>query len=278
MERNIKKYIEIIFGMMLIAFSFNLFIYPLKIVIGGTNGIAVLVNEITSLDTSLFVTLFYIATFILNLIVFGIKDTKKLILGSVLYPIFVKLFANVTTYIPLDYTNKLLIYLVASITIGVGNGLVYKEGFITGGTDVIKKIMNQKLKMPMGTCVFIMDALIVLSGGYIFGINSVLYAIIILFISSKATDMMMLGVSTKKMFYIMTKSPNEVRKYVKDNLNCGITEIDAIGGYTEDKYHVLMCVISTKDYMKLKKGINAIDENAFFVVTDSYHMHYHEEG
>ena len=120
MERNIKKYIEIIFGMMLIAFSFNLFIYPLKIVIGGTNGIAVLVNEITDLDTSLFVTLFYIATFILNLIVFGIKDTKKLILGSVLYPIFVKLFANVTTYIPLDYTNKLLIYLVASITIGVG--------------------------------------------------------------------------------------------------------------------------------------------------------------
>ena len=54
MERNIKKYIEIIFGMMLIAFSFNLFIYPLKIVIGGTNGIAVLVNEITDLDTSLY--------------------------------------------------------------------------------------------------------------------------------------------------------------------------------------------------------------------------------
>ena len=103
------------------------------------------------------------------------------------------------------------------------------------------------------------------------------YAIIILYISSKVVDKIMLGVSNKKMFYIFTSKPEEIKLSVKNELKCGITEIEAIGGYEGKKENILMCVISTRDYIKLKDLINKIDEKAFFIVTDSYHLYYNEK-
>lgn len=272
--RSIVKYLNLILGILLASVSFNLFIIPLNLVVGGTNGLAVLVNKIFGMDANLFIQLFYLFVLVLSIVFLGLKDTKNAIIGTILYPIFIEFTSNLTSIIQLDYSNKLLMCFVASVLMGVGNGLIYKEGLICGGTDVIKKILNVKKKFPMSKSAFIIDTLIVALGGFIFGLKSVLYAIIVIYISSKITDVVMLGISSKKLFYIMTKEPDKVRNYIKNNLKCGITEIDGVGGFTNNKYHVLMCAISTREYIKLEREINEIDESAFFIITDIYHMHY----
>lgn len=274
MVHKIRKYFELIVGMFIIALAFNLFINPLKVAVGGTNGLAIIINEVFGINTTLFIKIFYFASLLLNLIVFGVDETKKVLLGSIVYPLLVGLLDNVTSYIVLDYSNKLLMYLVSAVLLGVGNGLVYKNGYLTGGTDVIKKIINEKMKIPMGTAVFIFDGVVVLLGGIIFGLESVLYAIIILYISSKITDRVILGISKEKMFYIMTQKPDEVRSCIIKELASGVTELDAVGGYTDNKNHILMCVIPTKNYLKLERKVTEIDKDAFFLITDSYHMYH----
>lgn len=274
MERkNIKVYIKVVLGLVLSALSFDLFLSPIKIVVGGTNGLSILVGEILNISPSTLLTIFYILMIFVNLIFYGINDTKKLLFCSLLYPTFVKLFECLPNIIVLDYSNKLLHYLIFAIIYGVGCGLTFKEGFLGGGLDVVKKIISDKLKMPMGKAIFIVDAILVISGGFIFGLKSIMYAIIILYISSNVTDRIILGVSNKKMFYIMTKKPESVRKCIQDTLHSGITQIEAVGGYKDTKYHVLMTVISTHDYVKLKKYINEIDERAFYIITDSYYTY-----
>lgn len=273
-RKKLYKYIEIILGMIIIAIAFDLFINPLKIAVGGTNGLAVVISAIFDINASTFILAFYAFALILNLIIFKVKGTKSVVLGSIAYPIFVKIFSDITTYISLDYSNKLLMYLFAAVLLGLGNGLVYKHGYICGGMDVIKKILNEKIKISMGTATLIIDGIIVLSGGFIFGLESILYAIIIVYISSKITDKVILGISNEKMFYIMTDKPDEVRKCITFELKCGITELEGIGGYTNSKNHILMVVISTRDYIKLEKKVNEIDEFAFFLITDSYHMYH----
>lgn len=272
---KLKKYFYATLGVALTALSFGLFINPLKIVVGGTTGLAIIIEAIFKIDTSLFITIFYIAMLLVNTLFYGINETKKLLFCSILYPLCVSLFTKLPLLIEFDYTDKLLCYLTAAIIYGIGTGLIFKNGFVGGGVDVIKKIISDKIKMPLGKATFIIDSILIISGGFIFGINSVLYAIIILYISSKVIDRIMLGISGKKMFYIMTKHPNDVRKCIKDELKCGITEIDAIGAYTTDKHHVLMTVISTHDYVKLKNRITEIDNKAFFIITDSYHVYHH---
>ena len=275
MERkSFKKYFKVILGLILSSLSFDLFLSPIKIVVGGTNGLSILAGEILNIKPSTLLIIFYILMILINLIFYGFKETKKLLFCSILYPTFVKLFECMPNIIVLDYSNKLLHYFIFAVVYGIGCGLTFKEGFLSGGLDVIKKIISDKLKIPMGKAIFIVDGILIISGGFIFGLNSVLYAIIILYISSNVTDRIILGISNKKMLYIMTKKPEEVRACIK-KLHSGVTQIEAIGGYKSSRYHVLMTVISTHDYMKLKKYINEIDEHAFYIVTDSYYTYYH---
>jgi len=274
-KNTIIKYIEITLGLIAFAVEFNLFISPLNMVVGGSSGLAIIFKRLLNIDTSLFITIFYIAMVLLNLLIYGFKDTRKLILGSILYPIAINVFAFLPNLIVLDYSNKLLFCICAGICSGIGGGLTYKNNFFTGGTDIPKKIMSDKLKIPMSTAIKIFDGILIILGGFIFGLTNILYAIIILYVSSKTVDRIMLGISNKKMFYIMTNHGEEIRECIKNELKCGITEIDAIGGYQNKKNNILMCVISTRDYFKFKKRISEIDKDAFFIITDSYHVYYH---
>ena len=274
MERkNIKVYIRVVLGIVLLAFSFDLFLAPIKIVVGGTNGLSILVGEILNISPSSLLTFFYLLMIFVNFIFYGLNDTKKLLFCSLLYPIFVNVFECLPNIIVLNYSNKLLHYLMFGILYGIGCGLTFREGYLGGGLDVLKKIISDKLKIPMGKAIFMVDAVLIISGGFIFGLKSIMYAIIILYISSNVTDRIILGVSNKKMFYIMTKKPESVRKCIQDELHAGITQIEAVGGYKDTKYHVLMTVISTHDYVKLKKYINEIDKHAFYIITDSYYTY-----
>ena len=149
----------------------------------------------------------------------------------------------------------------------------YVAFFITLAIGIVFGTIGWKLKIPMATTVFILDALIVSIGGLIFGLKSVLYAIIILYISSVIIDKIILGISNQKMFYIMTSNPEKVKKVILKEFKTGCTEIGALGGYTKEKHHVLMTVIPTINYIKLKNKISDIDSKAFFIITDSYYTY-----
>ena len=246
-------------------------------VIGGSFAMAL--NEagykqVFGIDQSLFIAVFFIAMIIVNYFVFGKNDTVKLLYCSVMYPILIKVFENIPYYIHLNYNDKFILLIFAGIIYGIGNGLIFKNGFLCGGTDIPKKIMSTKLKIQMGKCILIFDGIIIAFGAFVFGIRSALYAIIIIYIASTISDKIMLGISNRKMFYIMTSKPEEVRECIKNEFKRGITEIDVIGGYDEKKHHMLMCAIYTKDYLKLKKRITEIDDKSFFIIMDAYYTYH----
>ena len=99
-----------------------------------------------------------------------------------------------------------------------------------------------------------------------------MYAIIVLYIISILTDKVLLGISSSKAFYIITSKPNEISDYVINELSHSVTVIDAKGGYSKQKNPILFTVVPTKEYYKLKAGINEIDKNAFFTAVDAYEV------
>ena len=155
---------------------------------------------------------------------------------------------------------------------GFGAGLVFKAGFTTGGTDIVNQIISKYFKTSLGKSMLFSDGLIVLCSGLFFGINSMLYSIIILYIISLMSDRVVLGTSDNKIFYIVTKKDEEVKEFILKYLNHGVTIFKGKGGYSKNNENVLMAVLPTKDYYRLKEGINEIDKDAFFIVTDSYEV------
>ena len=99
-----------------------------------------------------------------------------------------------------------------------------------------------------------------------------MYSIIVIYLSSYISDRVILGVSDNKAFYIITEEETKIKEYVINCLNHSVTIFNAKGGYKKEKQTVLLCVLPTRDYYRLKEGIHEIDPDAFFVVTDAYEV------
>ncbi len=271
-KHKIKRYFQLFVGLLLMAFAFNLFILPNDLVFGGVSGIGIIVTHYVNIDFSLFVLIVSVFLLILSYIFLGKEVSRNSVLGSILFPIFLKLTALVTNYINLDMSDQLLFALVGGAVYGFGAGLVFKAGFTTGGTDILNQILSKYAKISMGNSMLIIDGLIVISGAFVFGFLKFMYAIIILYIISILTDKVLIGISESKAFYIITSKKEEVCDFVINELNHSITTMDAKGGFSNKKNPVLFTVIPTKEYFKFKQGIKMIDKDAFFTVIDAYEV------
>lgn len=271
-KHKIKRYFQLFVGLLLMAFAFNLFILPNDLVFGGVSGIGIIVTHYVNIDFSLFVLIVSVFLLILSYILLGKEVSRNSVLGSILFPIFLKLTSLVTSYINLDMSDQLLFALVGGVVYGFGAGLVFKAGFTTGGTDILNQILSKYAKISIGNSMLIIDGLIVISGAFVFGFLKFMYAIIILYIISILTDKVLIGISESKAFYIITSKKEEVCDFVINELNHSITTMDAKGGFSNKKNSVLFTVIPTKEYFKFKQGIKMIDKDAFFTVIDAYEV------
>ena len=271
-KSSVKRHIQLVIGCLLIATSYNLFLVPNNIVAGGVAGFTIIINYLFNIDNSLVILIGSIILLILSYFLLGKEKTKATILGSLLFPICVNLTKNIGNIIDIDTNQLLLISVFGGVVYGFGAGLIYKAGFTTGGTDIINQILSKYLKISIGNSMLYCDGTIVLLTAFVFGPTQFMYSIIILYVISYMSDRVILGVSDSKAFYIVTDEEEKIKEYILRYLNHGVTVFNAKGGYAKENQKVLMCVLPTKDYYKLKEGIHEIDPKSFFVVTDAYEV------
>lgn len=269
---KLKRYFELVIGILLIAIAFNLFLLPNELVFGGVSGLSIIVSKFITIDASTFIMIASLLLLVVSFLVLGKNDTKASIVGSILFPIFVNITANIGEYIKLDTGNVLLSAVFGGIIYGFGAGLVFKAGFTTGGTDIINQILSKYLHMSMGNAMLISDGLIVVLGGFFFGATKLMYALIVIYIIGLMTDKVLLGISNSKAFYIITNEDEKIRDYLLNELHHGVTIFSVKGGYTHKKDEVILCVVPTCEYYRVKEGIHEIDSEAFFVVCDAYEV------
>ncbi len=269
---KLKRYFELVIGILLIAIAFNLFLLPNELVFGGVSGLSIIVSKFITIDASTFIMIASLLLLVVSFLVLGKNDTKASIVGSILFPIFVNITANIGEYIKLDTGNVLLSAVFGGIIYGFGAGLVFKAGFTTGGTDIINQILSKYLHMSMGNAMLISDGLIVVLGGFFFGATKLMYALIVIYIIGLMTDKVLLGISNSKAFYIITNEDEKIRDYLLNELHHGVTIFSVKGGYTHKKDEVILCVVPTREYYRVKEGIHEIDSEAFFVVCDAYEV------
>lgn len=269
---KLKRYVSLLLGLLLIAISFNLFLLPNNIVFGGVSGLSIITKKYFEINPSFFILITSLLLLILSFVILGKTQTRGSVLGSLLFPVFTKVTEDIGLYLNFETTDLFLCALFGGVLYGIGAGLVFKAGFTTGGTDIINQIISKYCKVSIGTALLMSDGLIVLCGGFVFGLVKLMYALIVLYAISLFTDKVMLGISDSKAFYIIAENYEEIKTYILNELGHGVTVLDGKGGFTKEKQRILFCVIPTKDYFKLKEGIHEIDCKAFFVAMDAYEV------
>lgn len=280
-ERNILKEIyqkdrlvrwaEFIVGVFLVAVAYNVFMLP-SATVYGVGGLGIILQKVVGWSPSMVILISSIILLLFSFIFLGKSKTKNSIVGSLLYPLFVWLTYDVCELIDTSNCEPLLIILFGAVITGFGSGLIFKSGFTTGGTDILNQIFSKFFKVSLGTSMFFTDGLIIISSFFVFGLSEVMYSFIALYIISVMADKVVLGISQSKAFYIITEHETEVKRYVTNSLQHGVTVLDGRGGYTGNSQKVIMCIIPTREYFSVKEGILDIDPDAFFIVTDAYEV------
>lgn len=264
-----------VFGVFLLAMCYNLLLLPNNFVIGGVSGLAIVLQQVSGINSSIFIYIFNIVLLIICYLVLGQDEGKFTLIGSILYPLMITFTAPIANFMLnyLDLEDTILIVLISGLLYGFSSGLIFKCGFSIGGSDVVVKIISKYLHIPEGKATFTSNILIILLGATVFSLNKAIYSIIIIYIGSLIIDKIMFGKSNSKMFYIFTKKSHLIKRTILREFKSGFTMLPVKGGYSKQNGMLIMCVLPNSDYYKFKKRIMELDEKAFFIIEDCYESH-----
>ena len=257
-------------GTLILAFTFNLFFKEYSIIPTGSSGLALILTKYTSFDVSILILIIGLICLMVGLVAYGFEYALKMLLMTLVYPLLVSLTLLITRYIDLEDTSLFLVVVFGGGLLGIGNGLIRNSGYNPGGFAVIFDLMHQYLHISIGMATIIINLILIIFCAFTFGFSSAIYSVISLIVSSYMVDKIMFGISYNKVFYIVTSKPLEIKDYIINKLHYSVTLVNARGGYTNKKKKVLISVISTREYVKVKELLRKIDPSVFFLIVDTY--------
>ncbi|GAA0314586.1 YitT family protein [Bacillus carboniphilus] len=262
-KEEIKKIIVVCFGAFLNAISVNFFLIPADVYASGFTGLAQLLSSIFgeftpfTVSTGILLFLLNIPVTILGWKKVGKSFTFYSFVSVILTTLFLEIIP-VTQHSP----DILLNAVFGGVFAALGVGLTLKWGASTGGMDIIAMILSRMKDRPVGTYFFTMNAVIIVSAGYLFGWESALYTLVALYVSTRLID----AIHTrheKLTAMIITKKSDELKKAIHNKLVRGITTLPAKGAFTNEPKEMLMIVITRYELYDLEHIIRDVDPNAF---------------
>ncbi len=273
----LKNLVLFLLGVLLSAFAFNLFYQRYNIVVSGATGLSILLNNFINIDISIIILVLNLICLAIGLIFFGWEYAVKMLAITFINPLFIKLALVVTNTIDFEDTSMFLIMVIGGALTGYANGLIRNSGYSPGGFYALYELIHKYLHISIGMANTVVNTILICLGGIFFGIDVVLYAVISLLVASYVVDKVTIGISDNKVFYIITDKPLDVQEYVNRKLNYDITIVNARGGYSNKKKKMLMSVVPTIEYIKLKEVVREIDEHAFFLIVDAYEARFRKK-
>lgn len=251
------------------AFSvgINCFLANNNILNGGITGIATMLNYLFNFPIGMGIFLMNVPLLLIAFKKLGVMFVFRTFWVIAISSVIIDLGA----FLPVYKNDLLLSSIFGGVLSGISLGIIFLRNATTGGVDIIAKLI--KLRHPhitLGKSIFILDAVVIITGGIIYGnLESMLYAAITVFVSAQALDYIIYGISRGATIMIISEKSDDIRHLIINDLHRGVTVLKGQGGYSGTEKNILLCACFDNQTQKLIKKIKSADENAFFIVTQS---------
>lgn len=270
-KQIIWNYILILVGTAVMALAIQCIYDRVGLVTGGFTGLTIVIRSLSQSVIEGGIPL-WLTNIVLNVPVFifsYLKFGKKFVGRTILATLMLSVWLYIIPGVDLSGDDYLLAAVFGGAFTGVGMGLVLRAGATTGGTDMVAALIQTRMRHYSVVQVMqVMDAAIVITGLYVFGLRSTLYAVVSIFVMTKVSDAFLEGFKNSKAAFIITNHYDEVAQRLMKELDRGVTGLDAKGMYTQEYKCVLYCVVSRKEIVQLKEIVNDVDPEAFVIVSD----------
>ena len=287
--KTVKNIGLIVVGTLILALGTSLFMLPYNLVTGGISGYAIVLSQIIPAEYLHVETIIMIltwVTFFLGLIVLGKTFAMKTLVSTIVYPIGVAIFTNITNpefmngFFNLGLSQHssvgvLLAAVFSGVLIGFGCALTFLGGGSTGGVDVIAFIACKIFKrLRSSIAIFVVDASAVIFGMFVIGdfVLSLL-GITSAFVAALMVDKVFIGGSKAFVAHIITDKHEEINRQIIEKLDRTTTVVDVVGGYSGENKKMLMVSFSMNEYSELMSIITKSDREAFLTVNQAHEIH-----
>src|SRR5699024_3192582 len=260
-----KELLFVLIGATLVGLSYNTFLLPAKLAAGGLSGVSTILYEMYSWSPALTQVIMNIPIFIIGWVTLGKEFSGKTVVGTFWVPFVIWLSED----IPYTVTNPLLGAIYGGIVLGIGLGIVYKGNGSTGGTAAIAQIIKKFTNLSSGYSQLIVDGIVVIASLLVFNFELTLSALMAIYITSKAIDVVQLRTSATKLVLIITKKEERIQSLINDGIDRGLTKVRSVGGYSNQSQTMIRCVAEKQEAFYIKKVLQEEESDAFVIFLDA---------
>lgn len=268
MTRNVKDYIGIVCGAILVALGLNALLIPNRIAAGGASGIATILVHLVGVSPSTVLLAINVPLLVAGSRVFGVRFGAYTVLGTLVTVAAVGLTQGLS---PLTH-DPLLAALYGGVVTGIGMGIVFRFRGTTGGTDIAAKLASHYSGISLGDSLLAIDALVVIVAGILFSAEYAMYALIAIFVCTKTIDVVQEGLYTAKAMFVVSNQGEAIAAALMHKIERGVTLLPSKGAFSKQERTTLFCVVGRTELTRAKRVVLEIDVNAFVVVTDAHEV------
>ncbi|MBD8837348.1 MULTISPECIES: YitT family protein [unclassified Paenibacillus] len=261
----LSKVLLIIIGGFITAYGLEAILIPNNVSDGGVTGLSIVGSQLFGLPLGILIGIINIPFVWLGYKQIGKSFALYSIIGIASLAISTSLMHHVPTIIEGD---TLLVTVVGGIIIGFGMGLALRNGGALDGIDMLAVLLSRKVPFGTSDLILFLNMFVFIVVSTVFGLQGAILSGLAYFIASKVIHIVEEGLSGSKTFKIITNQPEIMVETIRDRLGRGATYTEAYGGYSNEQFKEITCVINRMEESKIKDIIHEIDPTAFVVVYD----------
>ncbi|SFN34655.1 YitT family protein [Proteiniclasticum ruminis] len=264
-KQLVKDYLLIFIGIILTAASMVYIFTPNRLAAGGAQGIALVINHLTGVNTGLLMLVINGSLFVAAFLLLGTSFGAKTLISSFGLSFVVYIMEKYFPFGPLT-DDLMLATIFGSALMGVGVGFILNRNASIGGTSLIGRIVSKYTFLDQVNCIVGTDILVTIFAMVVFGVEIGLFQLLSVYLTGEIINKVIDGITYRREVMIITEHRNAVMHYIINDMKKGATLLMGKGGFTGRDTEIILTVLTRRDFIKLKIFIRKVDPKAFISV------------
>lgn len=264
--KNLVGYGLVVIGNAIAAFGICFFVLKQQLIMGGVTGLAMIAQQFFHMDIAAVTYIVNIFFFFVGLFVMGKKFAFGIVISTVTFPTFLYIFESIPgLYYSGDDTMLSAIF--AALFIGIGEGIILRNGASSGGLEVLSVVINHKTGIPIAVLINIVDVIILSLQLVYSSTEQILYGILLTFILTFVLNKVLMIGEKKIQVTVISPEYDKIRVALT-NQDLGCTMLNICTGYGLEDQKAVMCVFNNRKIKELHNTILDIDPHAFIITSE----------
>ncbi len=270
-KENIKAFLSVNLGVLLLTMGVYFFKLPNNFSTGGVSGISIILSSmIPNVSTATLMAIFNILLLILGYLFLGRQFGFWTTYCSLMYSF--ETWALERIY-PMDkpFTDQPVLELCFAMMLpAVGSALMFNYNASSGGTDIVAMILKKYTGISdIGKGLLISDSVIALASCFFFGVETGMFSVMGLFLKAFVVDSVIESINLCKFFSIVTSKPEEICDFIIKELHHSSTVVDGQGAFSHENRKVVLTAVRRGEAVRLRQKCKQLDPHAFMFITNT---------